>query len=90
MIIQNIINGNLLEINPGESHGTTKKRVLKNILWALSNLALCTTEVVEKLLEDDTVDIVIDLVNNPSFAYTDVFAEAMYFICNLVNSCTRY
>jgi len=63
------------------------KVVLKEALWALSNLAAGPPYMLDNILSDTTLETCIKLAQTTR--YQDIFTETMFFLTNLISNATK-
>jgi hypothetical protein len=63
------------------------KLILKEALWAMSNLAASPPFILDEILKDQSLESIIKIAQSTRF--NDVFTESLFFLSNLVSNSTK-
>lgn len=92
MLVNNILSLSLEDENKDNTtYNKTliqNKLLIKEALWALSNIAACPPIVNQTLLDEDIIDSVMQVASRVDGLYHEVFQECAYIITNLITNAT--
>ena len=93
LLVHNILTLSLdpatLQVTEDSKILTQNKLLVKEALWALSNIAASPPIVNNQLLEESILERVIEIAQRVDGRYHEVFSEAMFVITNLITNSTQ-